>query len=353
VNVHQYLKMGHLWQIILLPALLLFNIVSPTPHPRSSNTEIRTIYEFPNETWIENIAVRSNGNLLLNILSTPSLYELNPLHPTPGSAQLLYTFPFATGLAGIAEIQKDVFAVVAGNWSITTFDTTPGSWSVWKVDFIHSDKKGIPAVAKIADLPKASFLNGMTLLAPGSPYLLIADSVLGVIWRLNYLTSQYEIILKSPLMQPVPGPIDIGINGIHVLGSFVYFTNSFQALFARVPVKLYGPDAGSTTGDYQIIVNNIFGDDFAFDKEGNAYITQDPSDALQLVTKEGEVHVLAGNVNSTIVEGDTADAFGRTPWDENILYVVTNGGIAGLVPGTEIVGGKVLAVDVGALLASQ
>ena len=63
--------------------------------------------------------------------------------------------------------------------------------------------------------------------------------------------------------------------------------------------------------------------------------------------------MLARNVNSTIVEGDTADGFGRTPWDGNILYVVTNCGIAGLVPGTEIVGGKVIAVDVGALLAGQ
>lgn len=345
--------MVHFCQFLLLPSLLLVNLASAIPHPRSSNPTIHTIYEFPNETWVENIAVRSNGNLLLNILSTPSLYELNPFHATPGSAQLLHTFPFATGLAGIAEIEPDVFAVVAGNWSITTFDTTPGSWSVWNVDFNHPDRKGLPAVSKMADLPKASFLNGMTLLAPGSPYLLVADSVLGVVWRLNHLTSQYEVILESPLMQPVPGPIALGINGIHVFDSFVYFTNSFQGLFARVPVNIYGPDAGSATGDYEVVANNGASDDFAFDKEGNAYITQDPSDALQLVTKQGNVHVLAGNVNSTIVEGDTADAFGRTPWDENILYIVTNGGIAGLVPGTEIVGGKVIAVDVGALLAGQ
>jgi hypothetical protein len=344
--------MFHHWQSLLVPSLLLFNFTSAIPRPRSSNPATRTIYEFPNETWIENIAVRSNSSLLLNLLSTPTLYELDPFHPTPGSAQLLHTFPSATGLAGIAEIKPDVFAVLAGNWSLETFSTTPGSWSVWQVDFRTPDNKGLPAVSKIADLTQASFLNGMTLLAPGSPYLLIADSVLGVAWRLNYLTSEYGIILESPLMQPAPGPVVLGINGIHVFDSFVYFTNSFKDLFARVPVNLYGPDAGSATGAFEVVANNGVGDDFAFDKEGNAYITQDPGDALQLVTQEGKVSVLAGNVNTTILEGDTADAFGRTGWDENIIYVVTNGGIAGRVPGTQIVGGKVIAVDVKALLWS-
>jgi hypothetical protein len=341
--------MVHLWQTFLLPSLFL-GIANAVPNPPHSNPAIRTIYEFPNETWVENIAVRSNGKLLLNLLSTPQLYELSPFNPTPGSAKLLHTFPFVTGLTGISEIQPDIFAVVAGNWSVETFSTTPGSWSIWKVDFKHR-KNNLPAVSKIADLPKASFLNGMTLLAPGSPYLLIADSVLGVVWRLNYLTAEYEIILESPLMQPHPGPILLGINGIHVFDSSVYFTNSFQGLFARVPVNLYGPNAGSATGDYEVIANNGVGDDFAFDKEGNAYITQDPSDALQVVAQDGKVTVLAGNVNSTIVEGDTADAFGRTTLDENTLYVVTNGGIAGDVPGTQITGGKVIAVDVQALLS--
>jgi hypothetical protein len=80
----------------------------------------------------------------------------------------------------------------------------------------------------ISDLPKACFLNGMKLLTPGSLFLIIADSALGVVWRLNHLTSKYEIALKSPLMQP-PGTILLGINRIHVFDSFVYFTNSFQS----------------------------------------------------------------------------------------------------------------------------
>ena len=39
------------------------------------------------------------------------------------------------------------------------------------------------------------------------------------------------------------------------------------------------------------------------------------------------------------MEGDTADAFERTERDRGMIYVVTNGGIAGVVYGMRIVGG--------------
>jgi hypothetical protein len=339
------------WPSYLLSFLPLISLTTALPQPRSTSPSnaVRTIYEFPNETWIENIAIRSNGNLLLTLISTPSLYELNPFDPS-SKAQLLHSFPSSTSLLGISEIQPDIFAVIAGNWSTTTFTTTNGSYSVWKVDLNPNAKVKID---KIAEIREASFLNGMTLLAPSSPYLLISDSGLGVVWRLNYLTGEYKIILDSPLMKPVAGQLLLGINGIRILPgtNLIYFTNSFQYLLARVPVYLSGPLAGSASGNYTVVAKTGFADDFTFDSQGNAYVTQDPGDALEVVSQEGEVKVLVGSESSTIVEGDTADAFGRTEEDRGTLYVVTNGGIAGLVNGTRIVGGKVLAVDVEALEA--
>jgi hypothetical protein len=268
---------------------------------------------------------------------------------------LVHSFPHATSALGIAEIQPDIFAVVVGNWSTKTFSSTNASYSIWKVDLRqfqcdeNGNKTSNPAIMKIADIPEASFLNGMTLLEPFSPYLLIADSGLGVVWRLDCLTGTYEIALDNALMKPVPNPLGVvlGINGVHTRDGYLYFTNSFQYLFARVPISAQG----IATGPYEVVAHNGIGDDFAFDIEGNAYITQDPGDALELVTPTGKVNVLAGNTNSTIVEGDTAAAFGRTWKDSNTLYVTTNGGLAGLVAGTSVVGGKVLAADIHALLS--
>ena len=340
--------------IVFALLLTLSNVLFALPHSSSSpaKSPIQTIYEFPNETWVENIAVRSSGQLLVTIVTTPDLYQVDPFSSSP--ATLVHRFPHATSATGIAEVQPDVFVVVVGNWSSTTFTTTNGSYSVWKVDLrpFELRKNGITtkaAVSKIADIPEASFLNGLTLLAPLSPYLLTSDSGLGVVWRVNYLTGEYKIVLDNALFKPVPGQIALGINGIRTRDSSAYFTNSFQGLFGRVPIS----SVGTATGPYEVIAYNGAGDDFAFDREGNAYIAQDPGDALEQVTPEGKVTVLAGNVNETVLEGDTSAAFGRTWKDFETLYVTTNGGISGAVAGTSIVGGKVLAVDVLALLAQH
>jgi hypothetical protein len=309
---------------------------------------IQTIYEFPNETWVENIAARASGELLVTTITTPTIYQVDPF--VPGRVNLVHTFPDALGTLGIAEIQPDVFAVISGNWSTETFATTNGSYSLWKVDLndFKGDEFGLPNVTKIADIPEASFLNGLTVLEDCSPYLLAADSVLGVVWRINHLTGEYKIVLDNALMKPATGQLAVlGINGVHTRDGYLYFTNSFQFVFVRVQIS----SEGTATGPYEIVAENGLGDDFAFDGAGNAYITQDPVGALEQVTPAGKVTVLAGNTNSTILAGDTAGAFGRTQLDNKILYVVTNGGIAGHPAGTSIVGGKVLAVDIPALLS--
>ena len=332
--------------------LALSHLVMSLPHaPPSPKLPIQTIYEFPNETWVENIAVRSSGKLLVTIINSPTLYQIDPF--LPGPASLIHSFPHAAGTLGIAEIQPDIFAVITGNWSTTTFSTTNGSYSLWKVDLtgVECDDFGReilkPGVTKIADIPEASFLNGLTLVAQSSPYLLAADSGLGVVWSINHYTGEYRVVLDNELLKPAPGQIAVlGINGLHTRDGYLYFTNSFQYVFARVQIS----HQGTATGPYEVVADIGLGDDFAFDTDGNAYIAQDPGGALEQVTPAGKVTVLAGNTNSTILEGDTAAAFGRTKQDSNTLYVVTNGGIAGHPTGSSIVGGKVLTVDLPDLL---
>ena len=330
--------------LIAILSTILPNFANSLPQPLLSRDGlIRQVWEFPNETWVENIAVRSNGQLLVTILSSPELYQVNPF--IPEKPVLINQFPNASGLLGIAEIEQDIFAVVAGNWSTVTFETTNGSYSIWRVDLTRVP----PISTKITDIPEASFLNGMTLVERGSNFLLISDSELGVVFRLDFLTGQYGIVLDNALMKRVPNQIPLGINGIHTRGGFLYFTNTFQGLFARVSIH----SDGTASGPYELIAYTGAADDFTFDKSGNAYITQDPGDALERVTPSGEVNVLVGSVNSTIVEGDTAAQFGRTPFDKSTLYITTNGGIAGHVAGTDIVGGKVLAVNIPALLKNE
>jgi hypothetical protein len=105
-------------------ATLLFTLTATASVIRSNPT-LHDIWQFPLGTWVENLAVRTNGQLLVTLLSQPELYHVDPFQKT--APTLIHSFPNASGLLGIAEIEDDVFAVVAGNWSTTTLATTPRS----------------------------------------------------------------------------------------------------------------------------------------------------------------------------------------------------------------------------------
>lgn len=42
------------------------------------DASVRLLHEYPAGTWIENIAVRPSGELLLTLLNTPHLDQLDP-----------------------------------------------------------------------------------------------------------------------------------------------------------------------------------------------------------------------------------------------------------------------------------
>src|ERR1700723_3712619 len=93
----------------------------------------RDMYQFPNETWVENLAVRQNGQILVTVHTAPELYLVDPFHAN-SSPVLVHRIPDVIGLLGIVEVQHDMFYVIAGNRSVATLETAPGSYSIWKID---------------------------------------------------------------------------------------------------------------------------------------------------------------------------------------------------------------------------
>ncbi|KAK4549455.1 hypothetical protein LTR36_006452 [Oleoguttula mirabilis] len=345
---------------ILSPYPGLGTAAFPSAHT-SRDAVIQTVYEFYSETWVENLANRANGNILTTIIGRPEVWEVNPFHHT---AELLYTFPRATSTLGIAEVAPDKFAVAVGNLSATTIVGTLGSWSVWTLDLSHTrsypphphmDAVHVaqPADAvKIADIPDAVFLNGMTTLPTAPHTILVGDAALGVVYSVNVLTGEHSIAMDNPAFKPNPSaPFTLGLNGIqmHSGDDHLYFTNSFRSpVLARIPLHANGTAAGPVETILSVTPFPTHlgaqGDDFALDAAGNAWITGDPSNNVARVTTSGEATQVVGGVNSTAIVGPTAAHFGRTERDRKILYVVTNGGMAN-PPLSGVVGGKVIALD--------
>ena len=294
----------------------------------------RVIYQFPNETWLENLAIRRNGQILVTVLSAPELWQVDPFHDN-SPATLVYRIPGVTGLLGIVELEQDVFYAIAGNFSIPTTSSTSGSYSIWK---INMRSIGLPAiVTKLTDIPEGAFLNGMAVLNKSKGLVVVGDAGAGVVFTLDVRTGRYSKTIDDPTMKPTDS-FPIGINGVKVRGGYLYYATTAQELFSRIPINSFDGTAG---GPAEIIANNIFGDDFSLDLSGNAYIGENPKDVVAKITPEGVATVVAGSLNSILVAGATSTAFGRTGVDRSVLYVTTSGGIGSPVP---VEGGKVVAI---------
>ncbi|MCJ1376948.1 hypothetical protein MMC17_000038 [Xylographa soralifera] len=333
---------------VALLGLLLHSMLAITAAISHSATSTHNVWEFPNGTWVENIAVRTNGQLLVTFISSPVVYQVDPFGAKKPA--LVHQFPDALAALGIAEVQHDVFAVISGNWSDKTFSGTTGSFSVWKVDVRSFESRAdgsiiSPAtVTKISDIPDGVFLNGLTLLDKKTGAILISDAGAGVVLKVNTISGEHDVIIDDPLMKPKSGAFPVlGINGIHIHDSFLYFTNTFENTFNKVQIHSDGTAVGPTV----TIAHDGLGDDFAIDAAGNAYVTQGGGNTVVEITAEGAEFVIAGNLNSTVVAGSTAAQFGRTVFDRNVLYVTTNGGIVAPVDEYIIDGGKVVAIDLG------
>lgn len=168
-----------------------------TPHtPLHGNIDspVRQVWQFPNETWIENLVVMRNGSILATEMTRPNLWLVDPFAP---AATLVHEFPGYLGLLGITVIAPDIYAVVSGNFSLVEGKSIPGTYSVWKADFTSETA----VISKIGDIPEASFLNGMDYLGPEENAVLISDSTLGSVFRLDLSTGNSCVAIDDPLMK--------------------------------------------------------------------------------------------------------------------------------------------------------
>ena len=290
-------------------------LARPTLSQRQS-PNIQMIHEFPGIV-LENLAARSNGHLLISASNQPHLYDINPSASSPTPVTLPAISDVA-GLFGIAETAPDVFAVAAGNYTGNggSETPTPGSFSVWSVDMTTSE----PTVKLITTMPDAGGLNGMTALNGFSGNVLIADSTLGGIWKVDVATGSHSMVIQdSHFANTVTG--SLGINGLRMFEGSLYFTNSVLGTYGRLPIT----SAGAAAGTVDILsrspsTSDIY-DDLDLSSAGNAWITTH-SNAVTEVTAGGTQTNMTGNGNSFLQP--TSARFGRGAEDQT-LYVVNAG----------------------------
>lgn len=314
-----------------------------------------TLAQLEAGTFLENIAVRSNGDLLVTKLwPSAAIYTIRAPWERHSTLEEVISIPSIQSIYGLAQVSPshqgiETFVFVGGN-STSPGDTITGSFGAWAIDFESPGNK--VKVRKISGMsPQSKFLNGVTAVPGLSDVVLVADSANGFVGRLDLTTGIFDTsTFRFPFeMDPVENArLPIGVNGIQIRDHHLYWTNSFQACIYRIAIT---PTGFPTRYSSPELIANLskgvgFLDDFAFDVDGNTYASTNLDNSIVFVdTQTKEWKTVVGGTGEMTVAGSTSVAFGRGRKDKEILYVSTSGAIATPVNGTEIEGAKVVAVD--------
>lgn len=297
-----------------------------TPTQRAKLTTIAT---FPEHFFLENLAVRADGSILVTVLNQKQLwYVPAPVGQLPVNPVLVHSFDnFAMG---IVETEPDVFYVgTATDAALERFDLR--GWT-----------PGAPVKpTRVLTFDEPAGLNGACLITPRT--ILLADSLAASIWRVDLaddgLTATARVWLKHQSMAINPesdftsaiGP-QPGVNGVRYASTtdFVYYTGSAQKVFMRVAID---PATHDPIGEPEIVAGGIVADDFCVDEgAGLAYLTTHVANTLLRVPLDPAApgvtpSVVAGDPFTEQLVGPSSAAWARGPADYGrIAYVTTDGG---------------------------
>jgi sugar lactone lactonase YvrE len=291
--------------------------------------DISPIASFPEYFFLENLAVRADGSILVTVLNHKQLWYVPAPHGSqPVTPALVHTFD---GFAmGIVETEPDIFYVsTLDQATLQRFDMR--GWVL-----------GAPVTpTRVLTFDQRAGLNGACLLAPR--VILLADSLAGLIWRVDLtgdgLTASASVWLRHHTMAADPdngltspfGP-QPGINGIRFAAgtNVVYYTSSARKLFMRVAVD---PATRMPVGQPEVVAAEFTADDFCLDENaGVAYLTTHTDNSIVRVAigsgADGATRsVVAGDPFDERLVGPSSAAWARGPADYGrIAYVTTDGG---------------------------
>jgi hypothetical protein len=287
------------------------------------------IAEFPAGSFLENIVVRPDGSILVTELLQKRVWYL----PRPSDAEPVepvLVCAFEELASGILEAEHDIFYVS------TTNAYTTGESFLHRLD-LRAWRPGQEASVEtvLAWEDAACGLNGSCLLAPG--IALLADSVAGVIWRVNLprggAAPTRRIWLADETMRPDPPPPNAwpkpGVNGVRFAAgtNHLYYTSTAKQLFMRVAVD---PVTGEPAGSPEVVAEGMLGDDFCLDEDlGFAYVTTHRENTLLRIPlrpgAEGEI--VAGEPFDEMLTGPSSCAWRNGPETVGrVAYVTTDGG---------------------------
>jgi hypothetical protein len=298
------------------------------------SARLTTVATFPAGYFLESLAVRADGSMLVTTVNKKQLWYL-PAPGARGSAKPILVHTFNQTTMGIAEAEPDVFYVSTSNL-YSTHES-----SLQRVDLRHwTPGRAAPVQTVLTFDHRTLCLNGTSMLGPN--VLLIADCEAGVIDRVDlhadgtratarvWLQDETMKIAHTKLAQP-------GVNGVRYDAKthFVYYTSTAQKLFMRVPVD---PATLDPAGAPELVTTGMMADDFCIDENADvAYVTTHRQNTIERVALEPHSNparqTFAGKPFDLRLIGPASCAWLRGAGDYGaVAYITTDGGFTSPPP---------------------
>jgi hypothetical protein len=175
----------------------------------------RILHQWPVGTFVENLAFDADGDLLVTVHSTQTLERCG----LEGGAETVAQLPGP--VAGPVVVDDHLFVNVGAP------GVAPGT--IYRAPGGGGRRTFEPWVV----VEEALFLNGAAPFLGGS--ILVGDSILGRIYRVDTRVRSASIWLEAPELKKVTGqPWMPGVNGLKVFGRHVYFSNTDAATIGRI-----------------------------------------------------------------------------------------------------------------------
>lgn len=302
------------------------------PLPPLPAVTLSPVALFPEQYFLENLAVRADGSVLITAVLQKELWYVPP-DASGATVEPIHVHTFEHPVTGIVEVTPEVFVV-----SLTEAYTT-GESSLVRIDLTQWQPELSVAPETIYRFDdRARGLNGSCLLGPG--VLAIADCFAGLIWRVDLahdahaatarVWSTHDTMAFDP-DSDLPPPPQPGVNGVRYSPQtgYLYYTSTAQKVFMRIAVDPALLDAAGPP-EFVAAIDNA--DDFCLDPDaGFGYVTRHRAntiDRVPLTPRHGsEVRHIAGEPFDERLIGPSSAAWGRSLGDHGrVLYVTTDGG---------------------------
>jgi hypothetical protein len=297
-----------------------------------SQARLTLAAEFPVKSFLENLAIRADNSVLVSKMLEKEVWYVPPVGgnlPVEPTCILTYDQP----TLAIVEVEPDVFYLATSN-----VYTTHESY-LHRLD-LRGWAPGQPLRTQVvlAMPAETKSLNGGCLVA--SKVLLLADSLGGMIWRIDLPEAGGEppprAWLKHPSMDSDPNGPDWtqpGVNGLKFLASEsrLYYTSTVKQLFMRVAVD---PDTHEAVGEPEFVSGGRMADDFLIDPNSPvAYLTTHRQNSIDRVpldpaqNRDFARNSVAAYPPNELVIGPSAGAWGRGSGEKGrVAYFLTDGG---------------------------